>query len=121
MRRLRLLWVTPHLPRRGVNAARERWWQLTARVAARHDLTLLAFVDPEDEPAAPALPPGLAAVHLVPRRFHHPDDPLALLPRTVAGGLASPDFRDAVAARLATQLDERRVSRSYAATASLTA
>jgi glycosyltransferase involved in cell wall biosynthesis len=101
MRRLRLLWVTPHLPRRGVNAARERWWQLTARVAARHDLTLLAFVDPEDEPAAPALPPGLAAVHLVPRRFHRPDDPLALLPRTVAGGLASPDFRDAVAARLA--------------------
>ena len=101
--RLRLLWVTPHLPRRGVNAARERWWQLIARIAPRHDLTLLAFVDPEDAATAASLPPGLAGVHLVPRRFHRPIDPLALLPRTVAGGLASPEFRAAIAARLAAE------------------
>ena len=101
--RLSLLWVTPHLPRRGVNAARERWWQLIARIAPRHALTLLAFVDPEDAGAMAELPPGLAGVHLVPRRFHRPVDPLALLPRTVAGGLASPDFRAAIAARLAAE------------------
>jgi glycosyltransferase involved in cell wall biosynthesis len=101
--RLRLLWVTPHLPRRGVNAARERWWQLLARIAPRHALTLLAFVDPEDAGAESELPPGLAGVHLVPRRFHRPVDPLALLPRTVAGGLASPEFPAAIAARLAAE------------------
>ena len=101
MRRLRLLWVTPQLPRRGVSAARERWWQLLARLASRHAVTLLAFVDPEDEAAASLLPPGLTATHLVPRRPHRPEDPLALLPQAVAGGLACPDFRAAVAARLA--------------------
>jgi glycosyltransferase involved in cell wall biosynthesis len=101
--RLRLLWVTPELPRRGVNAARERWWQLLARIAPRHAVTLLAFVDPEDAPAAGELPPGLAAVHLVPRRFHRPVDPLALLPRTVAGGLAQPEFAGAVRARLGAE------------------
>jgi glycosyltransferase involved in cell wall biosynthesis len=101
--RLRLLWVTPHLPRRGVNAARERWWQLLARVGARHAVTLLAFADPEDAGAESALPPNLAATHLVPRKPFRPDDPLALLPRTVAGGLADPAFRAAIAARLAAE------------------
>src|SRR5262245_10724053 len=100
MRRLRLLWVVPLLPRRGVAAARERWWALLARLATRHDITLVALVDAEDAAAADALPPGLAAVHLVPRRTTMPDDPLALLPRDVAGGYAHPAYRDAVAACL---------------------
>src|SRR6185295_16964363 len=43
MRGLRLLWVTPNLPLRGVAAARERWWNLLARLARRHEITLLAF------------------------------------------------------------------------------
>jgi glycosyltransferase involved in cell wall biosynthesis len=100
-RRLRLLWVTPYLPLRGIMAARERWWHLLARLAPRHAVTLLAFVDPEDEGREAELPPGLAAVHRVPKRSFHPDDPLALLPKMVAGGYCDPAFRAAVAARLA--------------------
>ncbi|MCW5891457.1 MAG: glycosyltransferase [bacterium] len=101
-RELRLLWVTPNLPRRGVSAARERFWALLARLATRHRVTLLAFVDPEDAGAADAvLPPGLAAVHRIAKTPYAPDDPWALLPQTVAGGFADPALRDAIAARLA--------------------
>jgi polysaccharide biosynthesis protein PslH len=100
-RELRLLWVTPNLPRRGVSAARERWWALLARLATRHRVTLLAFVDPEDEGAPDdVLPPGLAAVHRVAKTPYAPDDPWALLPQTVAGGFSNPALRDAIAARL---------------------
>src|SRR5262249_49560626 len=73
--RLRPLWVTPALPRLGVAAARERWWALLARLTIRHDVTLLAFVDPEDVGAEADLPPGLAAVHQVPKAPWQPDDP----------------------------------------------
>ncbi len=98
----RVLWVTPYLPRRGVNAARERWWALLARLATRHAVELLAFVEPDEvDAAAAALPPGLAATHLVPRRSYRPDDPLALLPRAVRGGFVHPALRDAIAARAA--------------------
>jgi glycosyltransferase involved in cell wall biosynthesis len=100
-RRLRLLWVTPYLPVRGIMAARERWWHLLARLAPRHDLALLAFVDPEDDGRESELPPGLAAVHIVRKRPFRPDDPLALLPKTVAGGYCDPAFRAAIATRLA--------------------
>lgn len=101
-RDLRLLWVTPHLPRRGVAAARERWWALLARLARRHRVTLLCFVDPIDRDAPDdVLPPGLAAVHRVPKRFFAPDDPLAVRPQTVAGAFSDPTLRDAIAARLA--------------------
>src|SRR5262249_53125590 len=93
----------PYLPLRGIMAARERWWPLLARLANRHDMTLLAFVDPEDEGRECELPPGLAAVHVVPKRAFRPDDPLALLPKTVAGGYCDPAFRAAVAARLAAE------------------
>src|SRR3989442_4783682 len=99
--RLRLLWVVPYLPRRGVTAARERWWNLLFRLAPRHDVTLLAFVDPEDAGAERELPPGLAAVHLVPKTPWRPHDPLALLPRTVAGGYSNPALRAAIATQLA--------------------
>ncbi len=103
-RDLRLLWVTPHLPRRGVAAARERWWALLARLARRHRITLLCFVDPEDRDAPDdVLPPGLAAVHRVPKRHFAPDDPLAMLPRTVAGAFADPMLRAAIADRLAAE------------------
>jgi glycosyltransferase involved in cell wall biosynthesis len=101
MRRLRLLWVTPDLPCRGVSAARAYWWALLGRLATRHDVSLLAFVDPAEAPGDAALPPGLAAVERVARTPWPPDDPLALLPRTVAGGYVNPAFRRAIAARLA--------------------
>src|SRR4029453_2474916 len=100
MRRLRLLWVTPDLPRPGVSASAERWWALLARLTARHDITLLALVDPEVLSNAGALPAGLADVHLVPRAPYTPDDPFALLPQAVAGAHADPALRDAIAARL---------------------
>ena len=100
-RRLRVLFVTPYLPLRGVTAARERWWHLLARLAARHEVTLLAFTDAEDAGHEHGLPPGLAAVHPVPKTPWRPDDPLALLPRTVAGGYTNPALRDAIAAQLA--------------------
>jgi glycosyltransferase involved in cell wall biosynthesis len=102
-RRLRLLWVVPYLPVRGVMAARERFWNLLARLAPRHDVTVLAFVDGEDAGREPDLPPGLAAVHLVPRGTHRPHDPLALLPRTVAGGYVNPALAAAIHARLVAQ------------------
>jgi glycosyltransferase involved in cell wall biosynthesis len=76
---------------------------LLARLAARHEVTLLALVDPDEMELDGALPPGLAAVHRVPKRPWRPDDPLALLPRTVAGGYADPRFGAAVAARLAAE------------------
>jgi len=102
-RRLRLLWVTPNLPRRGVAAARERVWALLARLAPRHDVSVLALVDPEDQGAPDSvLPPGLAAVHRVPKEPFAPDDPLALLPRTVRWGYAHPRYRAALAERLAS-------------------
>ena len=103
MERLRLLWVVPFLPVRGVAAARERWWNLLARIAPRHDVTLLALVDADDEGRERDLPPGLAAVHLVRKTPWRPDDPLALLPRTVAGGYANPAFATAIARRLAAE------------------
>ena len=102
-RRLRLLWVTPNLPRLGIAAARERWWALLARLTIRHDVTLLAFVDPEDVGAEADLPPGLAAVHQVPKAPWQPDDPLALLPRTVRWGFVHPALRAAVESRLAAE------------------
>jgi glycosyltransferase involved in cell wall biosynthesis len=101
MPRRRLLWVTPMLPRRGVTAAQERFWALLARLAPRHDLHLLCFADPDEAAALDALPPGLASVEVVPKAPFRPDDPLALLPQTVAGGHADPSLRAAVAARLA--------------------
>jgi glycosyltransferase involved in cell wall biosynthesis len=100
---MRLLWVVPWLPLRGVSAARERFWHLLARLAPRHALTLLAFVDPEDVRRAPELPPGVAAVHLVPKTPFRPEDPLALLPPTVAGGFADPAFCTAIAERLVAE------------------
>jgi glycosyltransferase involved in cell wall biosynthesis len=100
--RLRLLWVTPDLPSRGVSAARERWWNLLSRLAPRHDITLLTFADPGDLGDRNSLPPGLARIDVVPRDPWRPDDPLALLPRTVAGGFVNPAFPAAIAARLAT-------------------
>ena len=102
MERLRLLWVTPDLPRPGVSAARERWWSLLARLAPRHDITLLSFVDPDEPADAGALPAGLADVHLVPRRRFTPDDPRGLLPQAVAGAYADPALRRAVAERVAS-------------------
>ena len=86
--RLRILWVTPHLPIRGIAAARERWWHLLAELTARHDVTLLAFVDPEDAARTSEVPPGLARLDVVPRPPYRPDDPLALLPQAVAGGFS---------------------------------
>jgi glycosyltransferase involved in cell wall biosynthesis len=102
MRRLRLLWVVPHLPRLGVAANRERWWNLLARLALRHDVTLLAIVDPDDVGAEHELPRGLAEVHTVPRTAWEPHDPWGLLPRMVRwGGFTDPALRTAVAERLA--------------------
>jgi glycosyltransferase involved in cell wall biosynthesis len=100
MRRLRLLFVTPDVPARGISAAREHWWSLLARLAIRHHVSLLAFRDQADS-FAETLPPGLATVHFVDKTPYRPDDPLALLPRTVAGGYTNPALRAAIAARLA--------------------
>ena len=102
MQRLRLLWVTPDVPRRGVSAARGYWWALLARLAPRHDVTLLALADAADT-ATDDLPAGLAGVRLVPRRPFSPDDPYALLPQAVAGRYADPALRDAIATALASQ------------------
>ncbi len=67
----------------------------------RHDVELVAFVDPEDTTRADGLPPGLAAVHRVTKEPWVPDDPLALVPRGVRGGFSHPALRAAVAERLA--------------------
>ena len=53
--------------------------------------------------AEAALPPGLAAIHQVPKAPWEPDDPLALLPRTVRWGFVHPALRAAVEARLAAE------------------
>jgi glycosyltransferase involved in cell wall biosynthesis len=103
MRRLRLLWVTPDLPLRGVTASRERWWALLARLTAHHDVSLVTFVDPQDAAVTDGLPPGLARIDRVPKRPWVPDDPLALLPASVRGGFSDPALRTAVAARLAAE------------------
>jgi glycosyltransferase involved in cell wall biosynthesis len=102
-RRLRLLWVTPNLPIRGISAARERWWHLVATLAPRHELTLLAFVDPEDTGRLADAPPGLARLEAIPKAFWRPDDPLAVLPQAVAGGFSSPALGTAIAASLDRQ------------------
>jgi glycosyltransferase involved in cell wall biosynthesis len=99
----RLLWVTPSLPLRGISAARERWWHLLAALAPRHELTLLAFVDPEDAGRLAEAPPGLARLEAVPKAFWRPDDPLAVLPQAVAGGFSSPALGAAIAAVLGRQ------------------
>jgi glycosyltransferase involved in cell wall biosynthesis len=99
--RLRLLWITPELPRPGESAARARWWELLRRIAIRHDVTLLTFLDPGDRDALGELPPGLAAIHHVAREPHVPDDPFALLPTTVRGGFSNPALARAIAERLA--------------------
>ncbi len=104
MRRLRLLWVTPHLPRRGVNAARERWWALLDQLARRHRVTLLAFADPDEAGQRDAVPPGLEALEIVERAPWAPDDPLSRLPRPVRWGFAHPRF----AAAVRTHLDSGR-------------
>ena len=100
-RRLRLLWVTPELPRRGISAARERFWMLLARLATRHDVTLLTFLDTADLGHESDVPPGLVEVRAIPREPHAPHDPFALLPTTVRGGFAHPalarSVRDLVA------------------------
>jgi glycosyltransferase involved in cell wall biosynthesis len=102
-RRLRLLLVAPRLPRRGVTAAQAYWWELLARLAPRHAITLLAFLDPGDVGGEPELPPGLAGVHTVPRAAWVPDDPMALLPTTVRGAFVDPALRAAIAERLAAE------------------
>jgi glycosyltransferase involved in cell wall biosynthesis len=102
-RRLRILWVTPFLPRPGVAAARGYWWALLERLAPRHDVTLLTLVHPDDADANDALPASLRAVHRLPARGWEPDDPLALLPQTVAGLTSDPAYADALAERLAAE------------------
>jgi hypothetical protein len=102
---MRLLWVTPHLPRRGVNAARERWWALLARLARRHEITLVAFADADEGDRTDDVPPGLRAVHVVRRALRAPDDPLARLPRSVRWSFADP----ALAAAVTPHLDPARV------------
>ena len=97
-RRLRLLFVTPYLPRRGVSAAREHWWSLLGRLARRHDIALLSIADPDEIGTPGLVPPGLQSVQLVQRRAWRPDDPLALMPRTVAGGYSDPAVAAAIAA-----------------------
>jgi polysaccharide biosynthesis protein PslH len=84
-------------------AARERWWALLARLATRHDVSLLAFTDPEDAGHEAELPPGLAAVHTVPKAPWVPDDPMGLLPRTVRGAFVHPALRAAIAEQLAAE------------------
>jgi len=102
-RRLRLLFATPYLPRRGVSAAREHWWSLLGRLARRHDITLLAVADADEMGAEELAPLGLESVRLLPRRPWRPDDPLALLPRTVAGGYTDPAIAAAIAAATAAR------------------
>jgi len=99
--RLKILWVTPFLPRPGVAAARGYWWALLARLAPRHDVTLLTLVDADDAGADD--PPGLAAVHRLPAHGWRPDDPLALLPQTVAGLTSDPAYAAALAERVAAE------------------
>jgi glycosyltransferase involved in cell wall biosynthesis len=98
---LRLLWVTPAVPRRGVSAAREYWWSLLRRLSRRHRMTVLAFADPSDDPATAELPSELDGIEVVERRPFRPEDPMALLPRTVAGAFADPRFTRALAMHLA--------------------
>jgi glycosyltransferase involved in cell wall biosynthesis len=101
MRRLRLLWVTPQLPRRGVSAARERWWQLLGRLASRHAVTLLAFVDPRTWGRRACCLPGWRrpissrGARIGPRILSRS------CRRRSRAGSRVPDFRAAVAARLA--------------------
>ena len=102
MERLRLLWVTPDVPRRGVSAARAYWWALLARLAPRHEVTLLCFADATDA-AIDDLPPGITRIRVVTRRPFTPDDPYALLPQAVAGRYADPVLRDAIATELAAR------------------
>lgn len=101
-RRLRLLWVVPSPPCRGVTAARERWWALLERLARRHEVTLLTLLEPDERLTPSTLPPGLAAVRTVARPPYVPDDPLGLLPRMVRwGSFADPRLRVAVGEAIA--------------------
>jgi glycosyltransferase involved in cell wall biosynthesis len=102
-RRLRILWVTPFLPRPGVAAARGYWWALLNRLAPRHDVTLLTLVHPDDAGTDDALPASLKAVHRLAARGWEPDDPLALLPQTVAGLTSDPAYAAALAERVAAE------------------
>lgn len=116
---LRLLWVTPHLPRPGISASRGRWWALLGRLARRHTVSVIALVDPEDGDAAEQ-PAGVVAVYRVPKRPYRPDDPLALLPRTVAGGYADPALREAVS-RLVDRIPHDLVQYEFAELAAVMA
>jgi glycosyltransferase involved in cell wall biosynthesis len=101
MRRLRLLWVIPDFPRRGVSAARERFWALLTRLATRHDVRALVVADAEDVGREAELPPGLAGVRVVRRALVPTDDPLALLPPVVRWAYGDPALAIAVAEELA--------------------
>lgn len=98
---MRILWVTPSLPRRGRSAFQERTWSLLAQLTARHEVSLLTFDDADDAAAGDdALPPGLQAVRRVRCAPQWDSDPLALLPATVRSRLADPTARVAVDAAL---------------------
>lgn len=98
---LRLLWVTPFLPARGVSGTHAYLWALLERHSRRHEVRLVSLVD-ADETASPGdLPPGLADVRLLRKTAAAEDDPLCLRPRAVGWGFTDPQLRAALAAELA--------------------
>ena len=101
MERLRLLWVTPDLPVRGVSAARSTGGSCSPGSPPATRSRCSPSSIPRRPTPSGALPAGLADAHLWPKRRYTPDDPVALLPQTVAGGFADPGLREAIATRLA--------------------
>jgi polysaccharide biosynthesis protein PslH len=73
---VRILWVSPFLPHPKARHAGGRGeYQWMAALAERHDITLVARMEPEERDAAVALRPMLAGLHAL--VFARPDGPLA--------------------------------------------
>jgi polysaccharide biosynthesis protein PslH len=73
---VRILWVSPFLPHPKARHAGGRGeYQWMAALAERHDITLVARMEPEERDAAIALRPMLAGLRAL--TFARPDGPLA--------------------------------------------
>jgi len=97
---LRVVWVTPFLPARGVSGTHAYLWALLERMSRRMAIRLVALTDPDETASPDDLPRGLADVRLVRKLPWAGGDELLLRPRAVRWGFTHPAVREAVAAEL---------------------